>query len=602
MTDSKDCPVCCETFNKSSRKPVECECSGCDFAACKTCIRAYLLSQTSDPACMSCHKAWSQGFLTTSLNTSFMTKDYRAHRARVLREREQSRLQDSVQDAQRFLEGESLAEKVQVLDQTVAELKRQLTRASNDRMETSTRRHALLHGMDVESQEAKEKRQFIMPCPAPDCRGFLSTQWKCGLCDVFGCKACFEVIGHQKDAPHTCKPDNVASAEAIRKDTKPCPACGVRIYKLSGCDQMWCTQCHISFSYRTGNRTNSAVHNPHYLEWQRANKDRDGAAVRAVGDVYCGGLPEHYDINYGLARRIQDVDDWVSYVLKKPSWYSLTHTEAACRILGYSPKLLRHGLLQLFRVAGNVVGVLLPRMREQVQRLEDCGPIRVQYLLKRLSEGELEKQVFAQDAKRRKTLQVLHVMELLGAVLTETFNDMANFCRHGVDDAKTEQAAGVVAASRHGVWIAQSERAMEAAAPVLKTQCGLTFDPATGRSCNVRSYFCAAMIADSMERMDQLIDYCNAQLAQISVAFSLSVPKLLCRGYKWRWSPECPALEKTLVEGGFTNILRRWGCNQGAAETTLYDITNYKYTGTEASDAQRVADALGEAPVENVKV
>ena len=28
-----------------------------------------------------------------------------------------------------------------------------------------------------------ERKAFIKRCPADDCRGFLSSQWKCGLCE-----------------------------------------------------------------------------------------------------------------------------------------------------------------------------------------------------------------------------------------------------------------------------------------------------------------------------------------------------------------------------------------------------------------------------------
>jgi hypothetical protein len=38
-----------------------------------------------------------------------------------------------------------------------------------------------------------------------------------------------------KREKHECKPDDVESAKAIEKDTRPCPKCGARIFKIEGC-------------------------------------------------------------------------------------------------------------------------------------------------------------------------------------------------------------------------------------------------------------------------------------------------------------------------------------------------------------------------------
>ena len=54
-------------------------------------------------------------------------------------------------------------------------------------------------------------------------------------------------------------------------DSKPCPKCSTVIYKIDGCDQMWCVKCHTAFSWRTG-RIETRIHNPHYFEWMREHK------------------------------------------------------------------------------------------------------------------------------------------------------------------------------------------------------------------------------------------------------------------------------------------------------------------------------------------
>ena len=140
--------------------------------------------------------------------------------------------------------------------------------------------------------QKKEVRKFIRKCPVDNCNGFLSTQWKCGLCDTKVCSDCLEIKPESKTDEHVCNADSVASAKVIKRDTKPCPSCGVRIYKISGCDQMWCVECRVAFSWSTGCKIRGRIHNPHFYEYQQAQGEN---AVRNPGDIACCGIPNYYD-------------------------------------------------------------------------------------------------------------------------------------------------------------------------------------------------------------------------------------------------------------------------------------------------------------------
>jgi hypothetical protein len=80
-------------------------------------------------------------------------------------------------------------------------------------------------------ESVEDRKKFIRKCPMNECRGFLSTQWKCGSCEKKICNKCNE----EKVEPHICNPENVASMELLNKDTKPCPNCGTMIFRISGC-------------------------------------------------------------------------------------------------------------------------------------------------------------------------------------------------------------------------------------------------------------------------------------------------------------------------------------------------------------------------------
>ena len=40
------CPICVESFDKSTKSPIKCPNGECNFTACKECTRTYLLSTT----------------------------------------------------------------------------------------------------------------------------------------------------------------------------------------------------------------------------------------------------------------------------------------------------------------------------------------------------------------------------------------------------------------------------------------------------------------------------------------------------------------------------------------------------------------------------
>ena len=132
------------------------------------------------------------------------------------------------------------------------------------------------------AEPVQPKRQFVKACIAAECKGFLNEEFECTLCSTKACKECHESLSEG----HACNPDVVANVKALAKEARPCPTCAANISKVDGCDQMWCTQCQTTFSWRTGLKEAGHTHNPHYYEFLRRN---GGQVPRAPGDQPAAG-------------------------------------------------------------------------------------------------------------------------------------------------------------------------------------------------------------------------------------------------------------------------------------------------------------------------
>ena len=269
-----DCVICTEKINKVKHTLVTC--CYCDFSACRTCCETYILDQTQ-PQCMNtaCDKEWSRKFLVENFTKSFINTDWKKRQEKLLFDKEKALLPATQPIAEERKRKQKINSEIKEIDKLIHQLQAQKNQLRID-----------LYHIETESTHKPRERHFIRACPEEDCRGYLSTQWKCGLCEKHTCPDCHVVIGLDKTTtPHECNPDDLETAKLLDKDTKPCPKCSTGIFKIEGCDQMWCTQCHTAFSWNTG-RIETRIHNPHYFEFMRRSQ---GEAPRNQADNYiCG--------------------------------------------------------------------------------------------------------------------------------------------------------------------------------------------------------------------------------------------------------------------------------------------------------------------------
>jgi hypothetical protein len=231
-----------------------------------------------------------------------------------------------------------------------------------------------------------ERREFIHKCSREDCKGFLSQQYKCGICEYYTCTECLEIKGLHRDDPHTCNPTNVETAKLIKNDTKPCPSCGTRIFKISGCSQMFCTNCHKAFDWNTGRIETGVIHNPHYFDYiRRARGEREAGGARELN--VCGGLPSWGNIlrvgrKYGPIKKI--VEDCYN----------------------------NHNHIAVIELARYNVPNYGNRSNED---------LRVKYLLNDIDEKKFKTQLQIREKKREKNTEFANVIQTLRDVTLDIF-------------------------------------------------------------------------------------------------------------------------------------------------------------------------------------
>lgn len=313
---STECGICVESFNKSTREPINC--IKCDHVCCKACFKRYLIDPEHYLQCMACRVEFDRVSLYQRLGSSFMKSTFKEIREHILYETEKSYFPATQLIVEQEIEVERIVQEKANLDEKYTRIRKERMqpliafRHCADVMKVSEALDKYLmlkanveivdeqleqerdlltnkiHSMAT-SGESKQTRTYVLACTGQSCKGMLSNESKnqyghfvCAICTTTTCRDCkMEIVGADD---HTCDPDILKSVHLMESSSKPCPSCGVHIFKISGCDAMFCTSCHASFSWRTLRLTNGEVHNPHQAEWLRLNQNRP----RETRDIQCG--------------------------------------------------------------------------------------------------------------------------------------------------------------------------------------------------------------------------------------------------------------------------------------------------------------------------
>lgn len=406
-----NCPICVEPFNRSTRSRVTC--GACKTEACSGCTETYLCSTLDDAHCMSCRAGWTREMLETcGLSKKFVRDTFKKRREEVLFERERAQMPATQPLVEREILIRRFTKQQEELRVQYAELYAQANRYNNSTtleviaVEIGTDdvirctlqknenyykilekgamlRHeetklttaiALLQNARIDTK--KEARKFTRACPADGCIGFLNHVWHCGMCDKWTCNQCHEI----KEDGHVCNPDMVETAKMMAKDTKPCPKCASFIFKIEGCDQMWCTQCGTAFSWRTGQVETGRIHNPHYYEYRR-NK---GTLPREIGDIPCGGMPTDYQLTNHYRTK------WSA---APPVFY-----------------------MNVIRLHWHIFNVVMPHFSTRNANNQD---LRIKYMIKDISEDIFKRKIQQREKLNMKNSEVTNVLNTYQLISSE---------------------------------------------------------------------------------------------------------------------------------------------------------------------------------------
>lgn len=368
------CSICCEEFSSTRRKKVTCP--HCEFDCCRNCIEKYLLTDSNIYAkCMNCSHDLSDDFLINNTTKVFWNSKFLEKRALDSLSREKSLLPATQVYVKREKERRSIIEDIKQKDQEYIELQRLANAAYLEKRTLEAVLHN--HYEDITNIEYVEKKKFTLPCPIKDCNGFLSNNYKCGTCDVKVCPHCREPKEYTEKqivemnievTEHVCDESLVETVKLIKSDTKPCPSCSAPIYKIEGCDQMYCTSCNTPFSWKTGKKVSGRIHNPHYYEYLR-NRAGSDEIRREPGDDPCAQQVEITNVRYIYKEFVRIC--------------SLNSSTASFHLPLYT-------IFEAFRMPLHIREVLLENYQviEDLELSKDAINNRVKYLLNELEEDK----------------------------------------------------------------------------------------------------------------------------------------------------------------------------------------------------------------------
>jgi hypothetical protein len=316
---------------------------------------------------MNCKHAFEDMFIIQKINRTFFQNELKKKQTDILVQIEKSRIPQTQEPAKQLVYKENYNKIKKEVSTNIKRLRKEyLSQLRQLKQTFDTNVAELMATIPPQNKPVTSEKTFNIRCQY-DCKGFLSTSYKCGICDKYTCSKCFEGLGLHNTL-HVCDADKVETIKMIKRETRSCPVCSTRISKIEGCDQMWCTNCNNAFSWKTGLVQTGAIHNPHYFEYL---KKQTGSQPRNPLDVQCGGIPEHILLHTRPFRHLKNV------------------------------QIIEKNLYNILRFCIHIQNTRIPyNLNHELEQ------IRIQYILNRISDEKWRQKIYlCHDMSKKKQFE-----------------------------------------------------------------------------------------------------------------------------------------------------------------------------------------------------
>ena len=423
-TKKYECELCTEKVIDNYRVI----CPFCNVEICEKCFQYSLTMEFKNPSCIYCKKKLSLEFVLSNNATKWCEKVFVPFFEDLCLEKEKSFLIDTIPKFKKIIQIRDLKYKINSYpsnkkiensiirdlklkyDDTPKNLKKnsEFTKLYNEKLEKKNLEIALLNVEidqieDNSNSKESTKSIYISKCPDEKCRGYVTDKHICDLCNLEICSSCL-MIKHES---HICNRDDVKSANIIKESSKSCPKCFVPIFKSSGCNQMFCTNCHIVFDWESLKIDNGAVHNAHYFEWITSHNNE----TLDLEEVACGDIESIYRVLVQKLRRKIN-NEYYHYQQYMNDDYIQTSR-------GLNEYVQR--MFQLNRIFnGEIINMIRERLIKN--NFEDY---RIRYLDKNISEKSWKSRIAKDTINNEKYNSIIEVLEMYITVTSDFIRQLA---------------------------------------------------------------------------------------------------------------------------------------------------------------------------------